>query len=285
MGGTHHIRDCHRNSVTENAFTIRMKMRSMICMLLIATSMGCASSRPEASLRDIKTKAMDAGYRGDLDALQVAATNADALAIREPRYAGMAHYWAGYSRWQRAINGVNHASRPEEIRKDLDRAMGDFEAALAAQPDFADADLVLGLIHGWLILMDEAHMRDHVVAFRAHLAHAKQLQPRNPRVIWADATNLLGAPREFGGDPERALRLFAEVPAAASKYPRSSTGPEWGAAESYMSTAYALATSKDGDAIRARRAADAALALVPNWWYVRETLLPMIEAKRGKSTQ
>ena len=281
-GDAPHLR-LPRNSGGGIPFTIGMSMRSLLCVVMMSCSVACATSRHESELRDIKNRAMDAGYRGDLDALRAAAADADRMSSMEPRYAALAHYWAGYSRWQRAINGVNHASSPELIRADLDRAMHDFEGALVAQPDFADADLVLGLIHGWLILMDENHVRDHVIAFRDHLAHAKQLEPRNPRVIWADATHLLGAPKEFGGDPDRALQLFATVPAAAAASPKSALGPEWGAAESYMSTAYALATARDGDAARARAAADAALRLQPAWWYVRETLLPMIEAKRGKA--
>lgn len=54
--------------------------------------------------------------------------------------------------------------------------------------------------------------------------------------------------------------------------------PDWGKAEALMSLAYAHLNASPPDVAAAREEAHAALRLQPEWAYVRDKLLPAIEA-------
>ena len=53
--------------------------------------------------------------------------------------------------------------------------------------------------------------------------------------------------------------------------------PDWGEPEALMSLSFCLLHRASPDTAGATQAADAALRLRPDWFYVREVLLPQIE--------
>src|SRR5437764_4450769 len=104
-------------------------------LIWIALFLACATTRdPVSRLLAVKSKAMSAGYTADLAALADAARDARTIAAEEPKLAAMAHYWAGYALWQRAVNDVNLKLDPAEDRA---AALAEFDAALAAREPFA----------------------------------------------------------------------------------------------------------------------------------------------------
>src|SRR4051812_26563626 len=110
-------------------------MRKMIWLLLLL--LGCTSAAtPGSRLLAAKAKALKAGYTADLQALAEAAHEAQAVAIADPSMAALAHYWAGYAWWQRAVNDVNRKIDPASDRA---AALAELDAAIAARENFADA--------------------------------------------------------------------------------------------------------------------------------------------------
>jgi hypothetical protein len=228
----------------------------------------CTSTSNASSLLEVKSRAMKAGYTADLQALADAAREARALAA-DPAVAPLAHYWAGYALWQRAVNDVNRKVDPSADRA---AALAEMDAAIAAREAFADAHALAAWLHGWLYSADPANKDAHAQAIKTHLTRARELEPNNPRVLWAYATAL-----QFRDRPG-SLRIFDELtrrPDVASH----SADPDWGVPEAMMSLAWMQANYDSGDVALAETLARRALALRPGWYYIESILLPQIAAK------
>src|SRR5262249_48296387 len=106
--------------------------------------------------------------------------------------------------------------------------------------------------------------------------------PDNPRVLWIVGGLQLGAPPPTGGDPARAavtMRKGVECAwresLAGGKTPWE---PAWGGAETLMKRAWLCSSGALADKAAARAYAQGALTVVPEWHYVKDVLLPKIEA-------
>lgn len=237
--------------------------------------LSCTSAvTPGSRLLAIKSKATAAGYTADLQALADAARDAQAIAAADPAIAPLAHYWAGYALWQRAVNDVNLKVDAKQIAADRDAALAELDAAIAARESFADAHALAAWLHGWLYSADPANKDEHAKILRAHLNRARELEPDNPRVLWAYATAL-----QFR-DKEGSLRLFDELTRRAD-VPSHSIEPDWGVPEAMMSLAWMQVNAEHPDLARAETLARQALELRPHWYYVESILIPQIEHKKA----
>jgi hypothetical protein len=240
-------------------------MRKMILILLL---FGCAT---KPSLLDVKSRALRAGYTADLQALADAARDARVLAVRDPANAALAHYWAGYALWQRAVNDVNRKVDPAADRA---AALVEFDAAIAARERFADAHAIAAWLQGWLYSADPDNKDAHQKAMLAHLSRARELEPDNPRVLWELAYVLQLR------DNTRARTMLDELVKRPDTAAPRSLEPDWGLPEALMLQAYNRANMDPTDIAVAERAARRALELRPGWYYVESILLPQIETKK-----
>src|SRR5436309_10984619 len=142
-------------------------------LILTIALLACTTIQtPSSRLLDIKAKALQAGYTADLQMLADAARDARAVAAADPAIAPIAHYWAGYALWQRAVNDVNRKLDPAA---DRDAALAEFDAAIAARENFADAHALAAWLHGWLWTADPANKDAHQKAVMAHMTRAREL--------------------------------------------------------------------------------------------------------------
>ena len=244
-------------------------MRNVLALLLLA---GCASAPPLAS---VKSKAMAAGYSADLAALAAAAHEAQLLAA-DPQLAAIAHYWAGYALWQRAVNDVNLSLDPAADRA---AALAELDAALAAREPFADAHALAAWLHGWLYTADPANKDAHIDAVRRHLARAQELEPDNLRVLWETA--YVSQFRD-NAKTRRILEDLVRRPDVTS--PRS-LDPDWGVPEACMLLAFNKLNVEPKDVASAEALARRALEMRPGWHYVEKILLPQIAAASDSSSR
>jgi hypothetical protein len=260
-------------------------------------AVGCRSAAPvqgpgsvptERRLAATKQQIMAADYRADFAGL--ARLREEALRLEDdPAFGYLAHYWAGFASWRIAINGASHAMSATDLKTNLQKAVADFDASVRRKDDFADAYAAAFLADGWLAGMssgnDPAALREQSQRIQPRLKRAKELAPDNPRVLWAEGSVYLYTPPEYGGNVERALEIYrrmSEVSPPASD--ASSPLPDWGKPEALMSLAYAHLSRKPPDLAAASEEALAALRLQPEWSYVRDVLLPQIEAAQRKQT-
>ncbi len=241
-----------------------------------------------AELVAIKAKTMAADYRADLPAL--AEQRAAALPLADDPESGyLARYWAGFASWRSAINGANGGMSPDLLKSHLDAAVADFESSTRLRGDFADGYAAAASVHGWLAAFqggDAAAAGGHIAESRRLLAKAKELAPDNPRVLWVEGGVFLFTPVAYGGDPDRAIEIYRRMSEVSDAEGRpDSPQPDWGKPEALMSLAFAHLNHPTPDLSSALKEAKAALALQPDWAYVRDILLPQIEARRGEESR
>lgn len=239
---------------------------------------------PDRRLVTAKPKLMSADYRGDLE--ELARLREEVLPLTgDPALGYLAHYWAGFASWRIAMNGGNRGMSAEDLIANLERAAVNFEASIRLQDDFADGYAAAASVNGWLGAFDmrnsPTETPERIKKFWQLLARATELEPDNPRVLWVKATPLLILPPDKGGNLNGAIELYRrmdEVSPAASD--AASPLPDWGKPEALMSLAYAHL--QQSDLASASAEAQAALRLQPEWSYLRDNLLPQIEAAQRK---
>ena len=241
----------------------------------------------ESQLVAAKARLMSADYRSDL--ADLGRLREEVLRLTgDPQIGYLAHYWAGFASWRLAINGASADMGPGDLKAHLERAALDFAAAARLRDSFADAYAAGSMVHGWLVRFyasDPDAARQHFSTAMQLSARAKALAPTNPRVLWMEGGEYLFLPPARGGNPQRAIEVYRQMVAASETI--AATGsplPDWGKPEALMSLAYAHLNQAPPDLGAASAEAHEALRLVPDWHYVRDILLPMIEA-RNKSSQ
>jgi len=236
-------------------------------------------------VRDIRS----ADYRGEREDLRRLAAGLDG--VKDPRLAAYREYWRGFARWRRALNGFNETPTPADIQEDLEGAIRSFRSALVHQPEWIEAKVgVAGCSASLLYLAGkDAKRREALLAeFLPVWKDMSEKGQQNPRVLWLVGGSQLSAPPPVGGDPLRAAATYHRaLQAARDEALRKETFPEWvpvwGAPENLMSLAYVHSQGALADRDVALAYADGTLAMVPDWHYVRDVLLPQIQAMPARA--
>jgi hypothetical protein len=268
---------------------MRWKIRILVLALASAAGLAVASeaadARPDRRLAEAARAIRRADYRGDRAELR---RWAEALAdIASPADRAYREYWEGFAYWRRALNGFNETPTPPDLLDDLERCTARERAALALDAGFEDArGALLGCLMNEMFLERQlpAEKRTAVARelgenFRAVASKSEA----NPRILWLIGGNEIFAPPPWGGDAARGIATYRKGLEAArrealSPAPREDWVPSWGAPEILMSLAYVHTHGPSPNAAVARAYAEGALAMVPDWHYVRDVLLTQIDA-------
>ncbi|MBI5086486.1 MAG: hypothetical protein HZB13_18060 [Acidobacteria bacterium] len=196
-------------------------------------------------------------------------------------------YWRGFAQWRRAINGFNDNVDPKELEADLNLAIDQFERALAADPGFNDAKIALTSSLGYLAYMNRnkpEQIQELIKRLRPVAQKAALDAPDNPRLLWVRGPQYWSTPPERGGGQDKAiegylkgLELLRKSKGAAS----DPLEPSWGEPELLMNLAWSRLNQTKPDPDAAQRYAQEALDLVPYWHYVRDILMPQIQAAKA----
>jgi tetratricopeptide (TPR) repeat protein len=206
-------------------------------------------------------------------------------------------YWRGFAQWRRAINGFNDSVAPVELQQDLKQAISEFEETLTKDPAFVDAKAAAGSSMGILMFLyrqnpklapefnDPARVREFLIKALSYQKEAEAAAPENPRVLWVLGQTRWVLPPERGGGQDKAFETYQKGLKAARE--RKDAGrdplmPSWGEPELLMNLAWSNLNRTTPDLAAAEQYARSALALVPHWHYVRDILLPQIEAAKVK---
>ncbi len=183
------------------------------------------------------------------------------------------HYNLAYLDWRHSHLLPGKAKK--EKRKLLKRAQKHLETLLETDPANPEAHALRGSAIGERITGMWSGMRLGRKA-KVSLNRGFELDPDNPRVALQRGISFFFTPKPFGGglpkaeqELRRALRLFA-------KEPSGKPWPNWGRLDVLTWLGQTLA--KAGRPEEARALFEEALTLEPDFAWVRDELLPALEA-------
>ena len=269
---------------------------------LVSHAQGATNQSQRDEVTRIISQVQRADYEGDRAALKRLYEELAPFAD-DKEIGAKVRYWRGFALWRRAINGGNEKVSPQEMEADFKTAAIEFESAMTKDPGFVDAKSAAGASLGNLIalyarnpelapeLKDPARKQEAIDKSLAYMNEAQNAEPENPRVWW-----VLGPVRWYqslrrGENGDQASDASAEVyrrgleVAQRRKSPAPDPlTPSWGEPECLMSLAAASFYRPTPDLAAAEKYAHSALQIVPYWHFVKDILIPAIEAK-GKEKQ
>jgi len=265
-------------------FPVALTLALSLALAAVAFSQPGTPSAAERRLGDLVAAVRSADYRGDRTAL--ARLDAELGRLPDGELSEYCDYWRGFALWRRAMNGFNETPTPDDLEKDLRAAVSRFQAALQRHPDWMEARLAQVGCWGNLVFLagNDAEKRKAILAdagptFKFVMANAGD----NPRALWIRGGMEFAAPPPVGGDFSKAAATLQHGVACAWREAEASGGappwvPAWGGPENMMNLAYMYSHAPKPDRNLALAYASGALVAVPEWHYVRDVLMPQIEA-------
>ena len=258
-----------------------------VLALVLATSLIPSATLPcakEAKLSALVVEVRSADYRGDRAAL--ARLDGMLGELDDERLAEYRDYWRGFARWRRAQNGFNETPTPTDLVSDLELAVSHFKASLARRPDWVEARLAMVGCWGNLVYLAGGDTEKKKAILAELVPAYKWLEGNgqdNPRALWIIGGMQFAAPPPVGGDIHKAAATLRR--GVALSWPPATAAPEppawepsWGGPENLMNLAYMYSHVATPDRATALAYAEGAVTAVPEWHYVRDILLPQIEA-------
>lgn len=195
-------------------------------------------------------------------------------ATNDAKRAALAHYYMGLA--HNRIANLMATTDEKQALTHVDQAIEHLQQATKLDGSFAEAHALLSSVYGRKIGMKP--MLGMIMGPKADVAikKAKQLDPDNPRIIYIEAMSDFHKPETWGGSIERAIDglqraagLFAEETVTDPLM------PDWGHDETYAWLGIAYIRKEQPD--DARQAFEKALAINPDFGWVKDYLLPQLD--------
>jgi hypothetical protein len=260
------------------------------CILVITSA--SAFARPLSTAREavvrIVTQVQKADYEGDRSALERLYGELTPFTGNK-EFAARVFYWRGFALWRKALNGFNENVDKRDLEHDLHQAAEEFEKSASVDPAFVDSKIALGSCFGLLAYAvgkkDAAEQQALIAKSRQAISDAKAAAPDNPRLLWVLGPVYWNTPPDRGGGQARAMEVY-EKGLETIRIHKNATSdpldPSWGEPELLMSLAWSNLNRTTPDLDAAEQNARSALARVPYWHYVRDILVPQIQAAKAK---
>ena len=273
---------------------MRHILATVIVLSMAMTPPALAQTAAHATASKIVADIQRADYEGRRAALQQLR---EALQKVTPpaddrRFAAQLLYWQAFAAWRRAINAFNETPDIADVDRDARQCVADFEASLNADPSFRDSSIgMIGCLQtlAFLHRNDPVKVNEFVDRFRVLFKENGQAAADNPRFLW-----LLGGGQWYAVPGTSNEELARKQTLAFATYrrgvemarqqprPASVLEPSWGEPELLMSLAWSSLNQLQPEVDAAEKYAKAALALVPNWHYVKNVLMPQIRAAKSR---
>jgi hypothetical protein len=267
----------------------------LIAAAVLLITSASALARPLGTEREavvrMVTQIQKADYEGDRSTLQRLYGELTPF-TRNKEFASRVFYWRGFALWRRAINGFNENADKRDLEHDLHQAAEEFQNSASADPAFVDSKIALGSCFGPLAYAvgqkDATEQQALVAKSRQAVTDARAAAPDNPRLLWVLGPVYWNIPPDRGGGQAQAMEAYEKGLGTIRSHKNATTDPldpSWGEPELLMSLAWSNLNRAAPDLNAAEQNARSALALVPYWHYVRDILVPQIQAAKqsGKS--
>ena len=208
----------------------------------------------------------------DLDAMYAARATFE-RALADTGLVAWGHYYIALADYRIAGLLEGESKDPSEH---LNAAVEHLKKATEIDPQSAEAHALLSSVYGWQIGLSP--MKTMILGPKVGKASrkAKQLAPDNPRVVLSAAISDFNTPEMFGGSKEKGLQGFQRAAELfAQEEPTNPIQPVWGHREAYAWLG--IAYQNQGELESARAAFEKALAIDPDFGWVKYWLLPELE--------
>ncbi len=185
------------------------------------------------------------------------------------------HYYTALSDYALANNYSKTNQTKDEY---LNHGINHLEQCININEDFADAYALLSLIYSSKISIYPQNSTKFGIKASSALTIAKKIDPDNPRIFLALGRAAYYKPRLYGGGLSKAKNFFSKALALFEEYqPSYIKHPSWGHEEVYAwLSQIALRENKLS---QAKLYCIKALNIKPNYFKIKQTLLPEIMAK------
>jgi len=240
------------------------------------------------SIIHIVTQIQRADYEGDRPALKRLHNELTPIP-EDNKLAARVLYWRGFALWRRAINGFNESPTPTDLEENLTQAVTDFKDAIARDPAFVEPKIGAGSSLGYLMYLsrnDPTRIQELLQQSSPLLKEAMAAASDNPRLLWVLGPIRWSSPPERGGGQDKAFEIYnrgLEAVRSRSRDVVDPLEPSWGEPELLMSLAWSNLNRTTPDLKATDQYAQSALQLVPYWHYVRDILMPQIQAAQAKA--
>ena len=256
-------------------------------LLVTHAGSGAAAESPRQQVTRIVTQIQRADYEGDRVALL---RLYDQLApfTQEKDFGSRVRYWRGFALWRRALNGANETVAAGELDSGLEQAVREFREAIVLDPAFVDARIAAAsclFFRMFLNRGDSERVREFLPEALQWIKDAQAAAPENPRLLWVQGGTYWYLPPERGGGEDKAMDAYRKGLdyAHTQKNARQDLlNPSWGEPELLMNLSWSSLHRLKPDFGAAEQYANDALKIIPYWHYVRDILLPQIQAAKQK---
>jgi tetratricopeptide (TPR) repeat protein len=252
----------------------------ILCAVL-AWASPAQAEKPREKLLAAKHAAYDANFQNDEKGLRAALEKLDPLAT-DRELGALALYYAGWTRWSLAAAQLQ-ANEKEDAIASLSRSVEDLRKAVAKLPENASSQsqaefqcqLASSLIS--LAVVDGTKMAQILPEVMKFRKQALELAPTNPRVVMMDAGMIFNTPAQYGGSQERGIERWLEaIRLFEAEHVEDALQPEWGRALAYGWASNLYLQMSPPRKAEAKEMASRALALRPDFWYVKTQILPKV---------
>lgn len=239
------------------------------------------ATKPREKLLAAKKAAYDANFQNDEKGLRAAAEKLDSLAT-DPELGALTLYYAGWTRWSLAAAQLQ-ANNKEDAIASLGHSVEDLRKAVALLPENApsqtqaefQSQLASSLIS--LAVVDGTKMAQILQEVMKLRKQALELAPANPRVVMMDAGMVFNTPAQFGGSQEKGIERWLEaIRLFEAEKIQDPLQPDWGRALAYGWLASTYLRMTPPRTAEAKEMANHALALRPDFWFVKTQILPKV---------
>jgi hypothetical protein len=250
-----------------------------------AVRFSLAASQSTEQVVAIVAKVQRADYEGNRAALHQLYGEL-APYMSDKTIASRVAYWRGFALWRSAFNGFNDSKDTKPIADELQQALAEFQKSAELDPSFVDAKVGAISCLSNLMFLNQTNpdkINELLAQLRPLTQQAKATDPDNPRLLWVMGPNIWYAPPERGGSQDKAIATYERGLEVIRKQKAPSSNPldpTWGEPELLMNLGWSNLNKTSPDLNAAQQNAEAALKMVPYWHYVRDILIPQIQAAK-----
>jgi len=204
--------------------------------------------------------------------------------------ASRAHYWRGFALWRSAWNGLlapaGEAPDGSAIEDGLRAAVDELQKSSDEDPAFVEARIAqIACLEELAPTVPASERPKEYKRLWDLLVETQKQAPQNPRLAWVFGTVKWDTPVKQGGGQDNAVQTFRDgLDWVRKQTIADATDPAWGEGELLLGLALARLRGKPQNLDAAGHYAAAVLNVEPNWRYVKDVLIPQIQAAKEKAS-